>query len=86
MLDIIAETSENLRWKIEDGVVKFVTKDELIGGQVLRMYEVRDIIHPVPNFPGREINISPSGGLRAGRRGHRRSARAWSSPPTRSRA
>ena len=63
VLDIIAETSENLRYKVEDGVVKFVTKDELIGGQVLRMYEVRDIIHPVPNFPGREINISPSGGL-----------------------
>jgi len=62
VLDIIAETSENLRWKVEDGVVKFVTKDELHGGQELRMYEVRDIIHPVPNFPGREINLIPSGG------------------------
>ena len=37
VLDIIAETSENLRWKVEDGVVKFVTKDELTGGQVLRL-------------------------------------------------
>lgn len=63
VLEIIAETHENLRWKIEDGVVKFVTKDETHGGQVLKMYEVRDIIHPVPSFPGREINISPSGGL-----------------------
>jgi tetratricopeptide (TPR) repeat protein len=63
VLDIIADTSENLRWKIEDGVVKFVTKDELIGGQVLRFYEVRDIIHPVPSFPGREINVIPSGGV-----------------------
>ncbi len=63
VLDIIADTSESLRWKVEDGVVMFVTKDELKGGQVLRFYEVRDIIHPVPNFPAREINISPSGGL-----------------------
>jgi type II secretory pathway component GspD/PulD (secretin) len=63
VLDIIADTSENLRWKVEDGVVKFVTKEELVGGQVLAMYEVRDIIHPVPNFAGREINVSPSGGL-----------------------
>ena len=61
VLDIIADTSENLRWKIEDGVVSFVTKDELRGDQTLAFYEVRDIIHPVPNFPGREININPSG-------------------------
>ncbi|MCZ6597930.1 MAG: hypothetical protein O7B99_09850 [Planctomycetota bacterium] len=63
VLDIIADTRENLRWKIEDGVVKFVTSEEMIGGQVLRMYEVRDLIHPVRDFPGREINVQPSGGL-----------------------
>lgn len=63
VLDIISDTSEELRWKVQDGVVIFVTKDELVGGQVLQFYEVRDIIHPVPNFPAREINISPSGGL-----------------------
>jgi type II secretory pathway component GspD/PulD (secretin) len=63
ILKIIAETRENLRWKIEDGVVKFVTKEELVGGQVLRMYEVRDLIRPIPEFPGRDINVSVSGGL-----------------------
>ena len=63
LLDIITETRENLRWKVEDGVVKFVTKEELTGGQVLRMYEVRDLIRPVRDFPGREINITPSGGV-----------------------
>jgi type II secretory pathway component GspD/PulD (secretin) len=63
VLDIIADTHENLRWKVEDGVVKFVTKDEMHGMQILKTYEVRDIIHPVPSFAGREINISPSGGL-----------------------
>lgn len=63
VLELITETHEGLRWKIEDGVVKFVTKEETHGNQILKMYEVRDIIHPVPSFPGREINISPSGGL-----------------------
>ena len=63
VLEIIAETSENLRWRVEDGIVKFVTIEEMVGGQVLTFYDVRDIIHPVPDFPGREINISPSGGL-----------------------
>jgi len=63
LLDIITEVRENLRYKVEDGVVKFVTKDELVGGQVLQMYEVRDLIRPVRDFPGREINITPSGGV-----------------------
>ncbi len=63
VLEIIVETHENLRWKVQDGVVKFVTKEETFGNQILKMYEVRDIIHPVPSFPGREINIAPSGGL-----------------------
>lgn len=55
--------SETLRWKVQNGVVKFVTSEELTGGQVLFMYEVRDIIHPVRDFPGGDVNISPSGGL-----------------------
>ena len=63
LLNIITEVRENLRWKIEDGVVKFVTVEELVGGQILRMYEVRDIIRPITDFPGREININPSGGV-----------------------
>ena len=63
LLDIITEVRENLAYKIEDGVVKFVTNEELIGGQVLRFYEVRDLIRPITDFPGREINIQPSGGV-----------------------
>ena len=63
VLNIIAEIRESLRWKIEDGVVKFVTVEELVGGQVLRMYEVRDLVRAVRDFPGPEININPSGGV-----------------------
>ena len=62
LLNIITELHSELHWKIEDGIVKFVTAEELTGGQVLRMYEVRDLIRPISDFPGREINISPSGG------------------------
>ncbi len=65
VLDTIVEVSESLRWKIEDGVVKFVTKEEMLGGQIMTMYAVQDIIHPVPSFAGREINVSPSGGIDA---------------------
>lgn len=63
ILEIIADTHESLRWRVSDGVVKFVTAEEMVGGQVLRTYEVRDLIHPIPDFPGREINIQPSGGI-----------------------
>jgi type II secretory pathway component GspD/PulD (secretin) len=63
LLDLMAEMSENLRWKVSGGVVKFVTAEELIGGQELRFYDVRDLIQPVRDFPGREINVIPSGGI-----------------------
>lgn len=62
VLDTISEIRENLRWKIEDGIVKFVMKSELVGGQVLREYEVNDLTHIVADFPGREMNVAPSGG------------------------
>jgi len=63
VLDLIADTSESLRWKVEDGVVKFVTIDQMTGGQVLELYAVSDLIRPVTDFPGRVINVNPSGGL-----------------------
>ncbi len=62
LLDLIAATSEFVRWKIQNGVVNFVLPEELTGGQELRFYDVRDLIHPVANFPGREINVRPSQG------------------------
>ncbi|MGK0220448.1 MAG: tetratricopeptide (TPR) repeat protein, partial [Planctomycetota bacterium] len=63
VLNLIAETRESLRWKIQDGVVKFITSDELLGGQVNETYSVHGLITPIPDFPGTEINISPSGGI-----------------------
>lgn len=63
VLDIITETRESLRWKVDDGIVKFITSDELLGGQVQVNYSVHDLITPIPDYPGREINIQPSGGV-----------------------
>lgn len=65
VLDLIVETveSDELRWKVEDGVVKFVTAEEFSGGQILVTYGVQDLIHPIPDYPGRDINVAPSGGL-----------------------
>ncbi|MFT5285613.1 MAG: type II secretory pathway component GspD/PulD (secretin), partial [Planctomycetota bacterium] len=65
LLDLIAETSEFVRWKIENGVVNLVLPEEMTGGQVLRFYEVRDLIRPITNFPGREINVQPTQGIDA---------------------
>ncbi len=63
VLEIIADTSESLRWKIEDGVVMFVTSEEMTGGQVLVTYGIQDLIHPIPDFAGTDINVSPSDGI-----------------------
>jgi tetratricopeptide (TPR) repeat protein len=63
LLELIAETSEGLFWKVEDGVVKFVVEEEMTGGQVLSMYEVRDLVTPIPDNVSREINVIPSQGL-----------------------
>jgi type II secretory pathway component GspD/PulD (secretin) len=63
VLDLIAEMREQIKWKVEDGMVKFVTPEEMKGGQVLKMYEVNDLIRGVQEFPGGDINVIPSNGL-----------------------
>ena len=61
VLDLIGELTP-LGWRIRNGVVQIVHKDELKGGQILAHFEVRDIVHPVRDFPAPEINLSGSGG------------------------
>jgi Flp pilus assembly secretin CpaC len=63
VLDLIADMREQVKWKVEDGMVKFVTPDEMKGGQVLKMYEVNDLIRAIQDFPGPDINVIPSNGL-----------------------
>ncbi|MCA9002026.1 MAG: hypothetical protein KDB61_08890, partial [Planctomycetes bacterium] len=63
VLNIIAETRENLTWVVQDGIVKFVTRDQAMGGQVLVNYPVHDLITPVRDYAGPVINVAPSGGI-----------------------
>jgi type II secretory pathway component GspD/PulD (secretin) len=56
VLDLMTELLP-LGWRIRNGVVQIVHKEELKGGQVLAQYEVRDIVHPVRDFPAPEINL-----------------------------
>lgn len=68
ILDMIALLTEGMSWKIEDGVVLFVTDSEMTGGQVSATYSVADLVTPIPDYPGPDINISPSDGLPSRRR------------------
>ena len=63
ILDMIALLTEGMSWKIEDGVVLFVTDGEMTGGQVSATYSVADLVTPIPDYPAPDINIAPSDGL-----------------------
>lgn len=63
VLDLIAETVPEVSWKIEDGVVVFVTEEELTGGQVNATYSVADLVTPIPDYAAPDINVEPSQGL-----------------------
>ena len=63
VLDLIAETVEDVAWKVQDGVVLFVTTEELVGGQVNATYSVADLVTPIPDYAAPDINVEPSQGL-----------------------
>ena len=63
VLDLIAETVPEVSWKIEDGVVLFVTEEELVGGQINTTYSVADLVTPIPDYAAPDINVEPSQGL-----------------------
>ena len=52
ILDTIALLTEGMSWKIEDGVVLFVTDAEMTGGQVYATYSRRRPRHPHPRLRG----------------------------------
>lgn len=63
VLDTIADTTENLSWKIEDGVVLLITDEERLGGQVNATYSVADLVTPIQDFIAPDINVEPSSGI-----------------------
>mgnify|MGYP002713132062 CR=1 FL=1 len=54
-LDIIS-TITPLRWRIKDGVVWIQSKEESSGDLLPRIYDVREIVNPLSNYPGRDIH------------------------------
>lgn len=61
-LDLLMEFSGiEIAYRVEDGVVYIVTKDQAAGGQTLEFYDVRDLTRTVSSFPSRDFNLTPSG-------------------------
>jgi hypothetical protein len=56
-LDLITRIKP-LRWRVKDGVVHILTKDEGKDATVPRVYDVREIINPLAQHPGRDIQLS----------------------------
>jgi hypothetical protein len=63
VLQLIAATSESVRWTIQNGTVTFVSAEEQIGNFGLQTYEVRDLIRAPQDFVAPEINVLPSEGI-----------------------
>ena len=59
VLDLITEPNE-MAWKIRNGVVMILNKDEALDKAVLQFYDVKDLVAKISDFPGQEINLVPS--------------------------
>ncbi len=53
---------KSLSFRIEKGVVQIGTTEEGRGAPVLDIYDVKDLTVPIRPFPGKDINLVPSGG------------------------
>jgi hypothetical protein len=49
VLDVLCDVNRELAWRVEDGVVKFLLREEALGGQVLVLTDVR---HLTRSFAG----------------------------------
>ncbi len=64
IMKLIESQSDNqLKFVIKNGAVNVLSAEESNSGHVLRQYEVRSIIRPLPDFDLPEITIAGSGGV-----------------------
>ena len=54
-------SSTPLTYRIQDGVVRILGADEAVGGQILEIYDIRDLAKVITNFPAKDFNLTPSG-------------------------
>jgi type II secretory pathway component GspD/PulD (secretin) len=59
LLDLVCENYE-VAYVVRDGVVRIVAKDAAKGGEYVEMYDVRDLVTKVANFPSSDFNLRPS--------------------------
>ncbi|MCG3133497.1 MAG: hypothetical protein HMLKMBBP_00675 [Planctomycetes bacterium] len=62
ILNLVTKVT-GLAWNVENGVVQITTQEAARGALVVQLYDVKDIATPIPNFPGEEINLDPTGDL-----------------------
>ncbi|MBI4879628.1 MAG: hypothetical protein HY812_08225 [Planctomycetes bacterium] len=49
-----------LSYRVSDGVVRILSAEEAVGGQILEIYDIRDLAKVITNFPSRDFNLTPS--------------------------
>jgi len=59
VLDLITEPNE-MAWRVRNGVVMVLSKDEAVDKPILQFYDVKDLVAKIQDFPGQEINLVPS--------------------------
>ena len=67
-LDAMCARNESVDWEIANGVVQFITVDELVTPLRTVLYDVRLLCYPLPDAPWvvrewRDITVEPSAGL-----------------------
>lgn len=68
-LTYLASKSEQLAWTVRNGVVEFTTKAKAGGANVLKTYDIRDLIFPLTDFIPpliRDIPVGDATGPRTG--------------------
>ncbi|MBN2490616.1 MAG: hypothetical protein JXQ29_07195 [Planctomycetes bacterium] len=60
-LALVLDMAGGLKYRIEDGLVRIIMPEEARADTYLDFYPVQDLVNPIKDFPGIEINLNPSG-------------------------
>lgn len=60
-LALVLDMVGGLKYRIEDGMVRIIMPEEAKADTYLDFYPVQDLVNPIKDFPGIEINLNPSG-------------------------
>jgi len=59
-LELVLDMVGSLQYKVEDGIVHIILPEEAKASTYLDFYCVQDLVNPIKDFPGIEINLNPS--------------------------